>query len=340
MKMGSNKLKIGNVSLEGNIVLAPMAGVTDLPFRLLCKEQGADLICTEMVSAKGIFYNNKNTEDLLRIDDRERPVSLQLFGSDPDIISEMAKKIEHRNFDILDINMGCPVPKVVNNGEGSALLKNIPLAAKIIEKTVKAIDKPVTVKFRKGFGADEVQAIEMAKAAEAAGAAAVAVHGRTREQYYSGKADWEIIRRVKEAVKIPVIGNGDIFTPQDAKRMIEETGCDAIMAARGARGNPWLFRDIIDYLEKGILHEKPSLKEMTDMMLRHAEMHIRYKGEYQGIREMRKHVAWYTAGYHGSARMRQAVNEVESYEALKQLLADWLAYSEGGMKAHDKNNGS
>lgn len=340
MKMGSNKLKIGNVSLDGNIVLAPMAGVTDLPFRLLCKEQGADLICTEMVSAKGIFYNNKNTEDLLRIDDRERPVSLQLFGSDPDIISEMAKKIEHRNFDILDINMGCPVPKVVNNGEGSALLKNIPLAAKIIEKTVKAIDKPVTVKFRKGFGADEVQAIEMAKAAEAAGAAAVAVHGRTREQYYSGKADWEIIRRVKEAVKIPVIGNGDIFTPQDAKRMIEETGCDAIMAARGARGNPWLFRDIIDYLEKGILHEKPSLKEMTDMMLRHAEMHIRYKGEYQGIREMRKHVAWYTAGYHGSARMRQAVNEVESYEALKQLLADWLAYSEGGMKAHDKNNGS
>ena len=183
MKMGSSKLKIGNVSLEGNIVLAPMAGVTDLPFRLLCKEQGADLICTEMVSAKGIFYNNKNTEDLLRIDDRERPVSLQLFGSDPDIISEMAKKIEHRNFDILDINMGCPVPKVVNNGEGSALLKNIPLAAKIIEKTVKAIDKPVTVKFRKGFGADEVQAIEMAKAAEAAGAAAVAVHGRTREQY-------------------------------------------------------------------------------------------------------------------------------------------------------------
>lgn len=340
MKMGSNKLKIGNISLDGNIVLAPMAGVTDLPFRLLCKEQGADLICTEMVSAKGIFYNNKNTEDLLRIDDRERPVSLQLFGSDPDIISEMAKKIEHRNFDILDINMGCPVPKVVNNGEGSALLKNIPLAAKIIEKTVKAIDKPVTVKFRKGFGADEVQAIEMAKAAEAAGAAAVAVHGRTREQYYSGKADWEIIRRVKEAVKIPVIGNGDIFTPQDAKRMIEETGCDAIMAARGARGNPWLFRDIIDYLEKGILHEKPSLKEMTDMMLRHAEMHIRYKGEYQGIREMRKHVAWYTAGYHGSARMRQAVNEVESYEALKQLLADWLAYSEGGMKAHDKNNGS
>ena len=248
--------------------------------------------------------------------------------------------IADREFDVLDVNMGCPVPKVVNNGEGSALMKQPELAGRIVRSLVEAIDKPVTVKIRKGFDDDHINAVEMAKIAEANGAAAVAVHGRTRAQYYSGKADWEIIRRVKEAVKIPVIGNGDIFTPQDAKRMIEETGCDAIMAARGARGNPWLFRDIIDYLEKGILHEKPSLKEMTDMMLRHAEMHIRYKGEYQGIREMRKHVAWYTAGYHGSARMRQAVNEVESYEALKQLLADWLAYSEGGMKAHDKNNGS
>ena len=323
MKMGSNKLKIGNVSLDGNIVLAPMAGVTDLPFRLLCKEQGADLICTEMVSAKGIFYNNKNTEDLLRIDDRERPVSLQLFGSDPDIISEMAKKIEHRNFDILDINMGCPVPKVVNNGEGSALLKNIPLAARIIEKTVKAIDKPVTVKFRKGFGADEVQAIEMAKAAEAAGAAAVAVHGRTREQYYSGKADWEIIAKVKDTVSIPVIGNGDIFTPEDAKNMMEQTNCDGVMIGRGAQGNPWIFKQILHYRETGETLAKPTQHEVKEMMLRHARMQVEYKGGAIGIREMRKHVAWYTAGFPHSAKLRAAINQVESLQELEQMLNEW-----------------
>lgn len=321
MKMGSNKLKIGNVSLDGNIVLAPMAGVTDLPFRLLCKEQGADLICTEMVSAKGIFYNNKNTEDLLRIDDRERPVSLQLFGSDPDIISEMAKKIEYRNFDILDINMGCPVPKVVNNGEGSALLKNIPLAAKIIEKTVKAIDKPVTVKFRKGFGADEVQAIEMAKAAEAAGAAAVAVHGRTREQYYRGKADWEIIAKVKDTVSIPVIGNGDIFTPEDAKNMMEQTNCDGVMIGRGAQGNPWIFHQIKTYLETGMVPEKPPFSEVCRMILRHAKMQIEWKGEKRGMREMRSHAAWYTAGYPHSASLRRAMNTVETYEQLEELFS-------------------
>ena len=319
--MGSNKLKIGNVSLDGNIVLAPMAGVTDLPFRLLCKEQGADLICTEMVSAKGIFYNNKNTEDLLRIDDRERPVSLQLFGSDPDIISEMAKKIEHRNFDILDINMGCPVPKVVNNGEGSALLKNIPLAAKIIEKTVKAIDKPVTVKFRKGFGADEVQAVEIAKIAEASGAAAVAVHGRTREQYYSGKADWDIIRQVKEAVKIPVIGNGDVTSAESADAIMRETGCDGVMIGRGAQGNPWIFHQIKTYLETGMVPEKPPFSEVCRMILRHAKMQIEWKGEKRGMREMRSHAAWYTAGYPHSASLRRAMNTVETYEQLEELFS-------------------
>jgi len=252
----SNGFSIGKVTLPGRVVLAPMAGVTDLPFRLLCKEQGADLICTEMVSAKGIYYNNKNTEDLLKIQEEERPVSLQLFGSDPDIVSEMAKRIEERNFDILDFNMGCPVPKVVNNGEGSALLKNIPLAAKIMEKTVKAIDKPVTVKIRKGFAKGEAQAVEMAKALESVGVSALAVHGRTREEYYSGQADWDIIARVKDAVSIPVIGNGDIRAPLDAERMMKETGCDGVMIGRAARGNPWIFHQMKTYFETGVLAER------------------------------------------------------------------------------------
>ena len=318
------KLTIGNVCLNGNVILAPMAGVTDLPFRLLCKEQGADLICTEMVSAKGIMYHNKNTEELLRIDDRERPVSLQLFGSDPDIISEQARRIEERNFDILDINMGCPVPKVVNNGEGSALLKNIPLAAEIIEKTVKAIQKPVTVKFRKGFGNDDVQAVEMAKAAEAAGAAAVVVHGRTREQYYSGKADWDIIGQVKQSVSIPVIGNGDIFTPQDAKAMMEQTGCDGIMVARAARGNPWIFHQIKTFLETGEELEKPSFETVCRMILRHAKMQVEWKGEKRGILEMRSHAAWYTSGYPHSATLRRKMNDIQTYETLEKMLREWV----------------
>lgn len=321
-------LQIGNVTLENNLVLGPMAGVTDLPFRLLCKEQGAGLLCMEMVSAKGIYYNNKNTEQLLAIDEREHPVSLQLFGSDPEIMSEMAKKIEERPFDILDINMGCPVPKVVNNGDGSALMKNPVLAGKIIEKTARAIKKPVTVKIRKGFNDAHINAVEMAKVAEASGAAAIAVHGRTREQYYSGRADWDIIRQVKEAVKIPVIGNGDILTPEDAIRMEEQTGCDGFMIARGAQGNPWIFAQILHYFKTGEHLPKPTAEEMVQMMLRHAKMQLAFKGDYTGIREIRKHAAWYTAGYPNAARLRSAINEVESYEQLEELFGRFLTYNE------------
>ena len=313
-------MKIGNVTLDNNVILAPMAGVTDLPFRLLCKEQGAGLLCMEMVSAKAIYYNNKNTEALMEIDKRERPVSLQLFGSDADIMSEMAKKIEEKPFDILDINMGCPVPKVAGNGEGSALMKNPELVRKIVSKVVKAIEKPVTVKIRKGFDEDHVNAVEIAKIIEDCGAAAVAVHGRTREQYYSGKADWDIIRQVKEAVSIPVIGNGDVTGPESAKKMIEETGVDGIMIGRAARGNPWIFGQIKEYLETGVVPKKPDLSEVREMMLRHARMQLECKGEYTGIREMRKHVAWYTAGYPNSAKLRAKINEVETYEELVNLL--------------------
>lgn len=311
-----NKLQIGNVTLENNLILAPMAGVTDLPFRLLCKEQGAGLLCMEMVSAKAIYYNNKNTEALLEIHEEERPVSLQLFGSDPDIISEMAKRIEERPFAILDINMGCPVPKVVNNQEGSALMKNPKLVESIVSKTVKAIRKPVTVKIRKGFNDSMVNAVEIAKIAEASGAAAVAVHGRTREQYYSGEADWDIIRQVKEAVKIPVIGNGDVNSPQRAKALLEQTGCDGIMIGRAVRGNPWLFSQIREYMEHGTYQKRPDNAKIRETIIRHAKLQLQYKGDYIGIREMRKHLSWYTVGYPNSARLREHINAMENFEEL------------------------
>lgn len=320
MKNWIKPLMIGSVTLPNNLILAPMAGITDLPFRILCKEQGAGLLCMEMVSAKAVLYKNKNTESLLSIHPEENPVSLQLFGSDPDIVSTIAHQLEDRPFDILDLNMGCPVPKIVNNGEGSALMKNPLLAGRIIEKTVKAIEKPVTVKIRRGFDEEHVNAVEMAKIAENAGAAAIAVHGRTREQFYAGKADWDIIRQVKEAVSIPVIGNGDLLTAEDVIKMGEQTVCDGFMIARGAQGNPWIFKQILHYFETGEHLQKPSVSEVTQMILRHAKMMLEFKGEYIGIREIRKHAAWYTAGYPNSSRLRAKINEVENFEALEELL--------------------
>lgn len=316
------KLKIGNVELDNPYILAPMAGVTDLPFRLLCREQGAGLLCMEMVSAKAIQYNNKNTKALLEIHPEEKPVSLQLFGSDPDVISEIAKRIEELPFAILDINMGCPVPKIVRNGEGSALMKNPKLVHEIVSKTAKAIKKPVTVKIRKGFDDTCINAVEIAKIIEDAGAAAVAVHGRTREQYYSGKADWDIIRQVKEAVSIPVIGNGDVISGESALNMMRETGCDGVMIGRGSQGNPWIFSELLEYERTGLMPDRPSRDEIKNMILRHAKLQLDYKGEYLGIREMRKHVAWYTTGMPNSAKLRNEINAVESYEQLEKLLTE------------------
>lgn len=309
------ELVIGNVTLKNNLILAPMAGVSDLPFRLLCKEQGAGLVCMEMVSAKAIYYNNQNTEELMAIHPDEHPVSLQLFGSDPDILSEMAKKIEEKPFSILDFNMGCPMPKIVNNREGSYLMKEPKLAREILTKLVKAVNKPVTVKIRKGFDDNQVNAVEIAKIAEDCGIAAIAVHGRTREQYYSGHADWDIIRQVKEAVSIPVIGNGDVKDFASATALVEQTGCDGIMIGRAAQGNPWIFSEI--------LYQKmrPSGQEILDTIIRHGKLQLEYKGEYIGIREMRKHVSWYTTGLPNSAKLRQHINEMETFEQLNEALA-------------------
>lgn len=315
---GYGKLQIGNVTLDNNIILGPMAGVSDLPFRLLCSEMGAGLVCMEMVSAKAIIYKNRNTNMLLEIHPEEKPVSLQLFGSEPAIMQEAVEMIKDRPYDILDVNMGCPVPKVVGNGEGSALMKKPELIEEIVAALVKVSDRPVTVKIRKGFNEDMVNAVECALAAQQGGAAAVAVHGRTREQYYYGQADWSIIRDVKEALKIPVIGNGDVVDGESAQRMFDETGCDGVMVARAAQGNPFLFREIKSFFETGKACERPSNQEIYDTVIRHADLQLQYKGEYIGIREMRKHVSWYTTGMTGSAKFRNEINQMTDMESLKE----------------------
>ena len=321
-------MKIGNVELENNIILAPMAGVSDLPFRLLCREQGAGMVCTEMVSAKAISFHNKNTVALLKTSPAEHPVSLQLFGADPDIISEMAAYIEERDFDVLDLNMGCPVPKVVNNGEGSALMKNPQLAYEILARMTDAVSVPVTVKFRAGWDSEHINAEEIAVLAEKAGVAAVAVHGRTREQFYNGRADWQVIARVKAAVKIPVIGNGDILTVADGQRMLAETGCDGLMLGRGADGNPWLFSRLQAALSGLPVPQEPPLKEKLALALRHLEMLIEYKNESVAVKEMRRHIGAYLKGMPKAAEYRGRFHQTETYADFKKLLAEYIEAAE------------
>ena len=317
------RLQIGNVTLENNLILAPMAGVTDLPFRLLCKEQGAGLLCMEMVSAKAILYKNRNTEELLTIDKRENPVSLQLFGSDPDIMSEIAKQIEDRPFDILDINMGCPVPKIVNNGEGSALMKNPQLAYEILARMADSVKIPVTVKIRAGWDEKNINAPEIALLAEKAGVAAIAVHGRTREQYYNGKADWNVIKKVKETVKIPVFGNGDILTAADGLRMLKETGCDGLMIGRGADGNPWIFTEIINALNGSCGKYEVPLDVRLHMIERHLRMLKDFKGEVIAVKEMRRHAGAYLKGMPMAAEYRRRINELNTCEEFGALLREY-----------------
>ncbi len=313
-------IRLGNITLKKNVIMAPMAGITDTAYRVLLEEMGVALTSTEMVSAKGIFYNNRNNHLILQTAENEHPIAVQLFGSDPMIMARMAERIAP-GFDVIDVNMGCPVPKIVNNGEGSALMKKPDLAFQILDMMVRVLSPmPVTVKFRKGFDDKHVNAVEFAKMAEQAGVAAITLHGRTRAQMYSGQADWDVIRQVKEAVRIPVFGNGDIFSPEDAKRMIDETGCDGVAIARGAKGNPWLIRRTIRYLESGELLPEPTPEERKVMAVRHAELAVRFKGEKLAIPEMRKHLAWYTSGLPGAAKLRAEMNVINSLDELRDFV--------------------
>lgn len=312
------------IDFNDKIILAPMAGICDLPFRLLCKEQGCDILYTEMVSAKGMFYNNKNTGPLIMTDEREAPIGVQIFGSEPKLMAEQAKRLEDKGFAFIDVNMGCPVPKIVNNGEGSALMKTPKLIGEIVSELVNACDIPITIKIRAGFNEENKNAPKVAKIAEEAGVSAIAVHGRTREQYYQGKADWDIIRQVKETVNVPVIGNGDVCSGADVKKIKEQTGCDSVMIGRAAKGNPWIFAEIKHYLNTGEGLVRPGIEEIKNMIFRHAKLMVDIKGEFTGIHEMRKHVAWYTQGLSNSAKLRASINMVESYDELVELVGTAL----------------
>ncbi len=318
--MKKKELKIGNVQLENPFLLAPLAGITDAPTRKICREMGAALVYSEMVSGKGLYYKDKKTDQLLFIDEEEKPVAFQVFGSEPDILAYTARELDSRDNAILDINMGCPVPKIVKNGEGSALLKNVDLIYDLICAMVKNTSKPVTAKIRIGFDEKSLNAVEVAKAIEAGGASAVAVHGRTREQYYSGKADWSYIGAVKEAVNIPVIGNGDVVDAESAMKMFDETGCDFIMVGRGALGNPWIFRELVSAWNGEEIPKKPTKEEKKEMMKRHFCDMMNLKGEYVAVREMRKHVGWYLKGMHGSAAFRGRVNQINDVQELLKAI--------------------
>lgn len=315
-------MKFKNIITPNDVFLAPMAGITDLPFRLICKEFGAGMVYTEMVSAKGLFYDSDKSKILLAVEEAEHPVGAQLFGSDPKILSEMAKVVCESDIDFIDINMGCPVPKITKNGEGSALLKNPELIGEIVYAVAHAIDKPLTVKIRKGFDDTNINAVEVAKIIEQAGASLLTIHGRTREQFYSGTADWDIIKKVKEAVQIPVVGNGDITKPEDTKRMMELTGCDGVLIARAAQGNPWIFKRTNHYLATGEILPEPTLEERIPVILKHAEMLIKHKGDFTGVREMRTHLTSYVKGIHGATGFRRRLTAVETLDDIKYLLEE------------------